>query len=54
MAYNNEDRGRSRIPSAEDRGWSHRLGTWWPSNREVRYRRARSAPYTWRQGARVS
>jgi hypothetical protein len=27
MASSNEDRGRSRRPSAEDRGWSHRLGT---------------------------
>jgi hypothetical protein len=27
MACSDEDRGRSRRPGAEDRGWSHRLGT---------------------------
>jgi hypothetical protein len=31
-----EDHGRSRRPGAEDRGWSHRLGTMWPDDREVR------------------
>jgi hypothetical protein len=46
-------RGRSRRPGAEDRGWSHRLGTRWPSDREVRWRRVRSTPCTWRRGARV-
>jgi hypothetical protein len=27
MAYSDEDRGKSRRPGAEDRGWSHRSGT---------------------------
>jgi hypothetical protein len=27
IACSDEDRGRSRIPGAEDRGWSHRSGT---------------------------
>jgi hypothetical protein len=35
MACNDEDRGRSRRPGAEDRGWSHRSGTRWPDDREV-------------------
>jgi hypothetical protein len=30
MACSDEDRGRSRKPGAEDRGWSHRSGTRWP------------------------
>jgi hypothetical protein len=30
MACSDEDRGRSRRPSAEDRGSSHRLDTRWP------------------------
>jgi hypothetical protein len=54
MACSDEDRGRSRRPGALDRGWSHRSGTWWPGGREVRWRRVRSAPGTWRLGARVS
>jgi hypothetical protein len=49
-----EDRGRSRRPDAEDRGWSHRSGTRWPSDREVGWRRIRSTLCTWRRGARVS
>jgi hypothetical protein len=32
MAYNDEDHGRSRRPSAEDQGWSHRSGTRWPGD----------------------
>jgi hypothetical protein len=36
MACSDEDRGRSRRPRAEDRGWSHRLATWWPDDQEVR------------------
>jgi hypothetical protein len=32
MACSDEDRGRSRRPSTEDRGWLHRLGTRWPSD----------------------
>jgi hypothetical protein len=30
-----EDPSRSRRPDAEDRGWSHRLGTRWPDDREI-------------------
>jgi hypothetical protein len=33
MTCSDEDRGRSRRPSAEDRGWSHRSGTRWSSGR---------------------
>jgi hypothetical protein len=54
MACSDEDRGRSRRPGAEDRRWSHRSSTRWPGDREVRWRRARSAPGTWRLEARVS
>jgi hypothetical protein len=46
MVCSDEDRGRSRRPSAEDRGWSHRSGTQWPGGREVGWRRVRSAPGT--------
>jgi hypothetical protein len=35
MVGSAENRGRSRIPGVEDRGWSHRLGTRWPNDREV-------------------
>jgi hypothetical protein len=54
MTCSDEDRGRSRRPDAEDRGLSHRSGTRWPDGREVRWYRVRSAPNTWRLGARVS
>jgi hypothetical protein len=54
MMCSDEDRGRSRRPGAEDRGWSHRLGTWWPDGREVRRRCVRSVPGTWRLEAWVS
>jgi hypothetical protein len=54
MACSDEDHGRSRRPGAEDRGWSHMSGTRWPGDREVGWRRVRSAPCTWRRGARVS
>jgi hypothetical protein len=54
MACRDEDYGGSRRPGAEDREWSHRLGTRWPGGREVRWRRVRSALCTWRRGARVS
>jgi hypothetical protein len=54
MTCSDEDRGRSRRPGAEDRRWSHRLGTRWPGGREVWWRRVRSAPDTWRLGAWVS
>jgi hypothetical protein len=53
MTDSDEDHGRSRRPDAEYWGWSHRSGSWWPDDREVRWRCVRSAPYTWRQGARV-
>jgi hypothetical protein len=46
MTCSDEDRSRSRIPSAEDRGWSHRSGTRWPGGREVGWRGVRSAPGT--------
>jgi hypothetical protein len=32
MACSDEDRGRSRRPSVEDRRWSHRSGTRWPDD----------------------
>jgi hypothetical protein len=32
MTGSDEDRGRSRRPDAEDRGWSHRLSTQWPDD----------------------
>jgi hypothetical protein len=35
MACNDEDRGRSSRPGAEDRGWSHMSGTRWPGGQEV-------------------
>jgi hypothetical protein len=54
MACNNEDRGRNRRPGAEDRGWSHRLGTQWPGDREVGWRHMRSTPCMWGRGAWVS
>jgi hypothetical protein len=54
MACSDEDRGKSRRPGVEDRGWSHRSGTRWPGSREVRWRCVWSAPGTWRLEARVS
>jgi hypothetical protein len=54
MACSDDDRGRSMRHGAEDRGWSHRSGTRWPGDREVGWRRVRSAPGTWRLGAQVS
>jgi hypothetical protein len=54
MVCSDEDRGRSRRPGAEDRGWLHRSGTQWPGGREVGWCRVRSAPGTWRLGAQVS
>jgi hypothetical protein len=54
MTCINEDHDRSRRPGAEDRRWSHRSGTWWPGDREVRWRCVRSAQCTRRQGAHVS
>jgi hypothetical protein len=35
MACSDKDRSRSKRPGAEDRRWSHRLGTRWPGGREV-------------------
>jgi hypothetical protein len=35
IACSDEDRGRSRRPGAEDRGWSHRSGIRWSGDREV-------------------
>jgi hypothetical protein len=35
MTCSDEDRGKSKRSAAEDRGWSHRLGTRWPDDREV-------------------
>jgi hypothetical protein len=54
MTCSDEDRGRNRRSGAEGRGWSHRSGTRWPDDREVGWRRVRSAPDTWRLGACVS
>jgi hypothetical protein len=54
MTCNDEDHGRSRRPGAEDRGWSHRSGTRWSDDQEVRWHRVRSAPCTWRRGGQVS
>jgi hypothetical protein len=54
MACSDEDRGKSRRPRAEDRGWSHRSDTRWPGDRVVGWHRVRSASGTWRLGARVS
>jgi hypothetical protein len=54
MPYSDEDRGRSRRPGAEDRGWSHRSGTRCLGGREVGWCRVRSTPGTWRLEARVS
>jgi hypothetical protein len=54
MTCNDEDRGRSRRTSAEDRGWSHMSSTRWPGKQKVGWCRVRSAPFTWRRGTRVS
>jgi hypothetical protein len=54
MACSDEDRGRSRRPGVEDRGWWHRSGTRSPGGREVGWRRVLSATGTWRLGAQVS
>jgi hypothetical protein len=54
MTCSDEDRDKSRRPGAEDREWSHMLGTRWPGDQEVGWRHVRSAPCTWRRGAHVS
>jgi hypothetical protein len=43
MACSDEDHGRGRRPGADDWGWSHRLGTRCPGDREVGWHRVRSA-----------
>jgi hypothetical protein len=48
MACSDEDRGRSRRPGAEDRGWSHRSDTQWSGDRDVGWRCVQSASCTWR------
>jgi hypothetical protein len=48
MACSDKDHGRSRRPGVEDRGWSHRSGTRWPDDREVRWRRVQFALCTGR------
>jgi hypothetical protein len=53
MACTNDDRDRSRRSGAEDRGWSPRSDTRWPDDREAGWRRVRSVPCMWRQGAQV-
>jgi hypothetical protein len=35
MTGSDEDRGKSRIPGAEDQRWSHMSGTRWPNDQEV-------------------
>jgi hypothetical protein len=54
MACSDEDHSRNRRLGAEDRGWSHMLGTRWPGDREIGWHRVRSTPCTWRRGAWVS
>jgi hypothetical protein len=54
MACSDEDRGRSRRPGVEDRGWSHMSDTRWLADQDVGWHRVRSALGTWRLGARVS
>jgi hypothetical protein len=54
MACSDEDCGMSRRLGVENRGWSHRSGTRWLGDREVRWCYVRSAPGTCRLGARVS
>jgi hypothetical protein len=54
MACNDEERGKSRRPSVEDQGWSHRSGIRWSGDREVGWHRVLSTLCTWRRGAQVS
>jgi hypothetical protein len=54
MTCSDDDCEKSRRPGAEDREWLYRSDTWLPGDREVGWRRVRSAPGTWRLGARVS
>jgi hypothetical protein len=50
MTCNDEDRGMSRRPGADDRGWSHRSGTRVPDGRVAS---CAVCPGTWRLEARV-
>jgi hypothetical protein len=54
MTCSDEDRVRNWRPSVEDREWSHRPGTRWPVDREIGWRRVRSAACTRRRAAQVS
>jgi hypothetical protein len=54
MTCSDEDRGKNRRPGAEDRKWSHRSGTRWPSGREVGWRLVRSTSGMCKLGAWVS
>jgi hypothetical protein len=54
MAGSDKDRDRSMRPVAENWGWSHRLGTQRPNDREVGGRCGQSASCTWRRRACVS
>jgi hypothetical protein len=36
MAGSDKDHGRSRRPGTEEQRWSHRSGTRWPDDQEVR------------------
>jgi hypothetical protein len=47
MTCNDEYRGRSRIPGAEDRGWSHRLDTRWSGDAVCGLCRAREDKDRW-------
>jgi hypothetical protein len=49
MACSDEYHDRSRRPSVEDRGWSHRSGTRWSGDREVGWHCVRSVPCMWRR-----
>jgi hypothetical protein len=54
MTCSDKDHDRSRRPSVEERGWSHRSSTRWPGGRDFGWHRMRSAPDTWRLGAWIS
>jgi hypothetical protein len=54
MMCNNEDRGRSRRPGADDRRSSHRSDNRWLGDREVGWHCVRSAPCIWRWEAWIS
>jgi hypothetical protein len=51
MTCSDEDRGRSRRPGAEDRGWSHMSGTQWLDDQKVGSHCVWSAPCMWRREA---